>query len=213
MANAAKTLRLLGAMGKTMHGNVVLNFTTYPKGDLQVYAVAYQEAGNRLVAAVRHERAYSDADACPIAFMYRHAAELYLKAILVWGKGIVALEGHKRFEDEDFLGEHSLRELLPLVKRVFGAVGWLADRGDAPKYGTFAEIEKALLELDRIDPKSFAFRYPMNKRGRASLPKRFHFNVLAFGAEMDALLRMLDGAATGVYEYFQNLASVRHGAP
>jgi hypothetical protein len=76
----------------------------------------------------------------------------------------------------------------------------------APKYGTFAEIEGVIMEFDKIDPQSFAFRYPIDKRGDPPLPEHFHFNVVKLGEEMDQPLRMLDGAATGVYEQFQFLA-------
>ena len=38
---------------EVVHGNVVLNFTSFPKGDLGVYAHAYQQAANSLVKEFR----------------------------------------------------------------------------------------------------------------------------------------------------------------
>jgi hypothetical protein len=58
---------------EVVHGNVVLNFTSFPKGDLCVYAHAYQQAANSLVEEFRGKPYYSDAEASPIVFLYRHA--------------------------------------------------------------------------------------------------------------------------------------------
>lgn len=56
------------------------------------YPTAYQQAASKLVEVFRAKPYYSDAEACPIVFLYRHAIELYLKAILLWGEGLVHLQ-------------------------------------------------------------------------------------------------------------------------
>jgi hypothetical protein len=61
-----------------MHGNVVLNFTRHAKGDLHIYARGYQQAASALVEVFCPKPDYSDAESCPIVFLYRHAIELYL---------------------------------------------------------------------------------------------------------------------------------------
>ena len=188
------------------HGNVVLNFTSFPKRDLGVYAHAYQQAANLLVEEFRGKTGYSDAEACPIVFLYRHSLELYLKQIVFWGSGLIHLQTGDALDVHALFSRHELKPLLKLLRRVFEVAGWLNSAGVAPKYGTFAEIESVTLELDKIDPQSFAFRYPIDKKGDASLPEHFHFNVVKLGEEMDQLLLMLDGAAIGVYEQFQFLA-------
>lgn len=192
---------------EAMHGNVVLNFTSYPKGDLGSYAHAYQQAANSLVEVFRGKPYYSDAEACPIVFLYRHSIELYLKEIVLWGAGLVHLQTGDALDVDGLFRRHEFELLLPHVKRVFEVAGWLNSREAAPKYGTFAEIESVIMEFDKIDPQSFAFRYPIDKKGDAPLPEQFHFNVVKLGEEMDQLLRMLYGASTGVYEQFQFLAS------
>jgi hypothetical protein len=65
---------------EVMHGNVVLNFTSYPKGDLSTYAHAYQEVANSLVEVFREKPYYSDAEACPIVFLYRPDVDLRVLA-------------------------------------------------------------------------------------------------------------------------------------
>jgi hypothetical protein len=190
-----------------LRGNVVLNFTTYPKGDLAVYGLAYREAADRLVEAFKAREWYSDADACPIVFLYRHAIELYMKHIILWGAGLVRLQSSEELSTDMLLNTHSLEELLPALTRVFKEAGWMNVESGA-KFGTLKEIKEFIHVIDEIDPKSFAFRYPVDTKGEAHLPEKFTFNVVALAEEASAMLRSLDGAAMGVYEIFQNMASI-----
>lgn len=192
----------------TMHGNVVLNFTPFPKGELASYAHAYHEAANRLLERLQQENGYSDLDACPIVFLYRHSVELYLKAIILWGCGLVALQSGEHIDTDALFRTHSLAVLLKPTKRVFKEAGWLNLPKGKP-FATFEGIEDAILILEQIDPQSFAFRYPIDPKGNAHLPKNFLFNVITLGAEANNMLRMLDGAAMGIYEMFQTMASVQ----
>jgi hypothetical protein len=196
--------------GRTLQGNVVLNFTPYPKGDLSVYALAYREAADILVAALNEQRGYSDADACPIVFLYRHSTELYLKAIILWGTGLVRLQSGENIDSDKLFDTHRFSDLLPAVERIFREAGWLDGEDKQRKFGNFGEINKLILTFEEIDPKSFAFRYPIDKKGSAHLPQHFCFNVIALAAEASEMLKTLDSAASGVYVMFQELASVIH---
>lgn len=192
-----------------LHGNVVLNFTSYPKGELAIYGLAYRDAANTLVTALKERRWYSDVDACPIVFLYRHSIELYLKAIILWGAGLVRLQSGEHISTDNLFATHRFRDLLPAVKRIFKEAGWLGHGPKDVQFGTFEEIEKLILAFEEIDPISFAFRYPVDRQGDANLPDNFHFNVIALGEETSEMLRMLDGAVTGVYEMFQTMASIQ----
>jgi hypothetical protein len=193
-----------------LHGNVVLNFTSHPKGELAVYGLAYRDAADALVENVRQRKWYSDVDACPIVFQYRHSIELYLKAIILWGAGLVRLQSGEDINTDNLFATHRFRDLLPAVKRIFKEAGWLDNRTSSVQFGTFAEIEELILAFEEIDPISFAFRYPIDRSGNANLPEKFHFNVIALGQEAHKMLEMLDGAVTGVYEMFQTMASIQH---
>lgn len=192
----------------TWRGNVSLNFMGRAKGEFDVYGHAFHEAANRLVDVIRQGNGgYSDLDACPIVTLYRHAIELHLKAILYWGEQLLRLDDREAFDFDKIMGTHNLEVLLPHVKNVFAVMDWVDAPESDTKYGTYAEIEEAILEINEIDRSATAFRFPIDKKGNPSLPEGFHFNVIAFGEEIDALLKMLDGAATGVYVAFQDYAS------
>lgn len=195
-----------------LHGNVVLNFTSHPKGELSVYALAYREAADVLIENFKQRKFYSDMDACPVVFLYRHSIELYLKAIILWGAGLVRLQSGEDINTDRLFETHKFGDLLPAIRRIFKEAGWLNNSATGVRFGNFAEIEELILAFEQIDPRSHAFRYPIDRNGSANLPEHFHFNVIALGEEAHEMLRMLDGAVSGVYEMFQTIASIQHEA-
>jgi hypothetical protein len=100
---------------------------------------------------------------------------------------------------------HKFGDLLPAVKRIFKEAGWLGTGASGVRFGTLAEIEKLILAFDQIDPKSYTFRYPIDRNGNANLPEHFHFNVVALGEEAHEMLKMLDGAVRGATRCFRRL--------
>jgi hypothetical protein len=95
-------------------------------------ASSFKLAGDALVdSAVATDNAYELV--YPILYSYRHAVELYLKAILPSGAK-----------------KHSLAQLLNLVRR---HVTWLGV-SELPMW-----FQSLALELDDFDPRSTAFRY------------------------------------------------------
>ena len=68
------------------------------------------------------------------------------------------------------------------------------------------QFREILNELDRVDQRSFSFRYPIDKDGKALLPVHFSFSIATFTSRMDSLLEILDGTVTGVEQAFDNEA-------
>jgi len=191
------------------HGNVVLNFTRFPKGELAVYGRAYHEAGQRLVGHIASSH-YRDPDACPIVFLYRHAIELYLKSIIHWGNNLLRLNGKPVVHHHNIFTEHRLTVLLKSVKPALRFRKSLGNWGDS-HFGCFRDVEKVIGELEEFDPRSYSFRYPIDTTGKkATLPHHFVFNMIEFGEKFDHLLRILDGLSMMVYEDFQSQAEAYH---
>lgn len=191
------------------HGNVVLNFMRFPKGELAAYGRSYHEAAQQLVKHIASTH-YRDPDACPIVFLYRHAVELYLKAIIHWGNNLLQLNGTPIVPHRNIFTEHRLRVLLKSVKPILRFQKSLSNWGDS-HFRCFRDAEKVIEELEEFDPGSCSFRYPIDTTGKkATLPHHFLFNVIAFGERFDHLITILDGISTMVYEEFQAQAEAYH---
>jgi hypothetical protein len=179
--------------------NVVLNFTGRPKQELGLQGEAYHRAGKLLVNDFKSQKAYSDLDAYPIVFLYRHALELLFKAVLTLGNGLAAALPEPALKTENLYTDHALVRHLPRMKQIFEAVGW----NDAWEQAGFKEdeFEAIVAEFERVDPGSFTFRYTMRKDGTASIDSHFTFAPEEFAEKLDRVLEILSGACSGLEEY------------
>jgi hypothetical protein len=159
------------------HGNVVLNFMRFPKGELAVYGRSYHEAAQHLVKHIASTD-YRDPDACPIVFLYRHAVELYLKSISHWGNSLLRLNGKPIVPHKNIFTEHRLMVLLKNVKPILKFQKALDNWRDS-HFNGFRDVEKIIEELEEFDPGSYSFRYPITTKGHDALPHHFVFNVIA----------------------------------
>jgi hypothetical protein len=64
--------------------------------------------------------------------------------------------------------------------------------------------------IEKIDPRSHSFCYPVDTTGEAALPKHFVVNVIDFGKKMDAVLDLLSGAVTGLQEHWDETAEIMY---
>jgi hypothetical protein len=58
--------------------------------------------------------------------------------------------------------------------------------------------QETCVELNAIDPESFAFRYPMDRRGNYATKSHLVLNLSAFAEHMSALLEELDTVRFGL---------------
>jgi hypothetical protein len=190
-----------------LHGNVVLSFTPRPIDDLEAFALGYREAGKNLANQMAAAKGYADYDGYPILFLYRHALELYLKAIVYRGARLVGLISPQSVNTEKLFHRHSLAPLLPSIQAIFKQMNWNFEGSGLASYDDFADFVRG---LDEIDPGSYAFRYPIDRSGQAHLPHHFVLNVVEFAGRMDTLLEFLEGAATGIGEEWRAELEAQH---
>ena len=177
----------------------------FPKGELAAYGRSYHSAAQHLVKHMASTH-YRDPDACPIVFLYRHAIELYLKAIIHWGNNLLKLNRKAIVAHKNIFTEHRLRVLLKSVKPILRFQNSLDNWGN-PHFNSFRDVEKIITELEEFDPGGSSFRYPVDTTGEnATLPHHFCFNMLAFGEKFDHLVSVLDWISMMVYENFQSQA-------
>jgi hypothetical protein len=84
--------------------------------------------------------------------------------------------------------------LMPLWAELRSLVEQLGPREDDKEVPA---IEEVIRQIDAVDPGSFSFRYPTNKKGELSLPELWHVNVRHLGEVMNGVFMMLGGIFYG----------------
>jgi hypothetical protein len=167
----------------------IFNWHHSPEDESGFYGHSLYKAAQSLVRRLESDKnLQNDWDACPVVLMYRQAVELCLKAIIL-GSGANFLPS-KRPDPAWVYSNHSLRLLLLKAWRVVRAAGLDQDF----KYegvSDLAEMRSILDDLDSLDARSFAFRYPVASTERQAFYGPLTFNVLDFAKQMDAVLDLL----------------------
>ena len=105
--------------------NVSLNHGR-PSDEFAAYAGAYHRAGQALFERNFTPETQEDVDVLPMGFLYRHAAELYLKAIVRRGNILLGLNGKLHV----FVRQtHSLTKLLDDIRPIVDFMKWSWDAG------------------------------------------------------------------------------------
>jgi hypothetical protein len=191
--------------GAGPHGNVVFNFRGAAPDDLPAYAEGYHMAGRALVEKLAAAHGYADYEGYPILFLYRHALELNMKALIYRGSKYLGLMTDRNIDAEKFFGSHDLPRFLPPLREIFDHMGWHGDL-NLPGLKTWEDFCGIVRAIDELDHGSYSFRYPMNTHGESPLSHHTVLNVIAFGRNMDALLDALNAAAEGIEERWDTAA-------
>lgn len=184
------------------HKTVVLNCGNRSLTELEIYARRYWESGKKLRELNFSETlGHHDVDACPIIFLYRHSAELYLKAIAIESIELRRLEGEEidrkaelqRILEDQKKNSHRLSRLGAELQRAMKLIGaeWTSDM---EYLRSFKEVRKTLEDIDGLDAGSFSFRYPVRIDGMTgSLPPHTTICMDCLCTPLDELLQRLEG--------------------
>ena len=169
----------------------VVNRHNVPAKDLFLYARSFHKAAKALAAFQPDASLLADVDVSPVVFMYRHALELHLKA-LVLGDG-----GNFLATKPDTLSvhkTHSLSWLAQFVCQIITAVKWEKEF-KCEGVENLADFKAVIEDLNAVDPGSYVFRLPISAVGQDSLSGRLNLTICDFARRMDALLELLDSTA------------------
>lgn len=194
---------------KNRHGNVRFNFLRNPIDNLAPFAAGYHEAGKRLAGMLAASRGYRDYEGYPILFLYRHALELYMKAIVYRGARLLHLLDIGSPDTSEIFRHHRLSRLLPGVKAVFEGVGWTWDSNTAGMRSV-EEFAELLRGIEELDADSYHFRYPTDKKGHPALERHTMVNAVAFSRNMDPILDGLDYAVQALNAEFDASAEAKY---
>jgi hypothetical protein len=191
------------------HGTVVLNWHGTAEREFTYFAEAFRVIAQESAAALRQNGEFGldgtpieDFRAYPVVFLYRHALELYMKAVLLVGAPMLGLKGQRKLDREQLFRTHNLDLLRQDLERIFEVYGWSWDL-DSPHFRTVQDFRAVIKELHAVDSGSYAFRYPVDTKGAASLESNFCFNLFRFCEILDELFPTLEGAAIGAHEELQ----------
>jgi hypothetical protein len=162
--------------------------------DFGSYGQAYHEAAKLVLARLRRRtKAFDGMKAAPVIFLYRHAVELYLKSIVHVGRTVFLTSGRPEPQlTGDLYQTHRLDHLLDPVTKILKPIGVRAQTPIAG-LGSYADLKRLICELNKYDELSYAFRYPVNTKGRASVPKGTTLDIEQFGVVFDTVLTFLAG--------------------
>jgi hypothetical protein len=183
-----------------------MNRHNIPVTDLFLYARSFHTAAKKLAGALEHDSGpFTDFNACPAVFMYRHAVELHMKA-LVLGDGGNFLA--TKPDDLSVHKTHSVSWLAQFVSQIITAVNWEKEF-KCEGIENLADFKAVIEELNAVDPGSYLFRLPVSAKGQDSAPGRLKLTIRDFTRRMDAILELLDSTADALAAEWD----MRSGAP
>jgi hypothetical protein len=167
-------------------GNALLNWEGSPAKNILAYAGAYRAAACGLVNKRRATKWLSvDEAALPIVYLYRHAFELYLKAIVYRAAILTINEEELRFALPRLWREHSLVRLLAMAEPVlFSEEG----RYYFSEEELLGATRKLATTIDHVDAGSYAFRYPVTAYGSSALPENVFLNIYTFSEAVESVV-------------------------
>jgi hypothetical protein len=166
------------------------NRRNVPPQDLFLHARSFHAAGKKLVEMLEFDSGpFTDlAACCPVVFLYRHALELHLKAIVLGeGGNFLAtmpdpLSIHKT---------HSVSWLSQFVVQIVTALKWEPEF-KCQGVESLDDFKAVVEEVNSVDAGSYAFWLPVEAEAKGC------FDVRGFATRMDALLALLDATADGL---------------
>ena len=190
------------------YGNALLNWSNHAPSDVVSYVVSYRNAAHLLIANYEC-RDVGDVDygACPVIFLFRHAIELCLKAMVYRLARLSVDDQELRRVLPRLWREHSLMTLLSMAQPVLTA---MKDRLPLALRVIDEDELQFLSDLDRVDPGSYSFRYPVASTGGAALKGMLMTNIFVFGQMADRTLDSLNAICCHLIDEVRALEPQMH---
>lgn len=169
---------------KDWKANACLNWSLDSMG---LYIEGYREAADKLVHDVVESGTNQDILVFPISFLYRQYIELHLKHIISESRIFLG-------EGAGFPEHHKINDLWNTANSLMAKI--IKDHDQTIKdYITNDDvkaIKTIITEFVKVDPDSFAFRYPKDKKGNKNLGGIKYINLRKLHDQMEVLKEKLD---------------------
>jgi hypothetical protein len=170
--------------GSDWKANACLNWSL---DSLGLYIEGYREAADKLVHDVIESGTDQDILVFPISFLYRQYIELQLKHIIQESRILLG-------EGSSFPEHHKLNDLWNTANGLMAKI--IKDHDQSiSSYITredVATIKSIITEFVKVDPDSFSFRYPKDKKGNKNLDGIEYINLRNLHDYMAVLKEKLD---------------------
>lgn len=174
--------------------NACLNWSLDSMG---LYIEGYREAADKLVHAVVETGTNQDTLVFPISFLYRQYIELQLKHIIRESRIFLG-------EGASFPEHHRIHDLWNTANLLMAKIIKDHDQSisDYITKKDIGAIKTIITEFVKVDPESFAFRYPNDKKGNRNLDGIEYINLRNLHDQMETLKDKLD-------KYYQCVSLLR----
>ncbi len=179
---------------------------SFQRSNLALHAVAYKEAGDRLVDSIARDRSFQQELILPISSLYRLYVELSLKHFIFLGKQLL-IKPLKRKADYPFI--HALKDspnekgLLTIYKDIMTQ---LAEESTLLNISDlhFDVLERCIHDFFGMDFTEDPFRYPDNTKGIPFLPDDYYVNVYQLSETISRVdVLCFDEALHAIIKIFQ----------
>lgn len=167
--------------------NFVISFSKNPKNDFGIFAKGYFNAASKMANILLTKNHFSDYEAYPILFLYRHALELFLKNIIYKSSLILLFKGINDITPRLY-NNHNLIILSEISSKILMKLF----RNDKSIFDLSHKISNICFEFSEIDPNSYSYRYPIDKKGNYSTKHHQVVNLESICSELNELLDELD---------------------
>jgi hypothetical protein len=169
------------------HCNACLNWSN---DALELYVIGYKEAADSLVERIMNTGRHQDFLVFPICFLYRQYIELRLKEVIRSGRRLLE-------EPDKFPQHHNILHLWETAVIILRKVS----DGNIEPQDFLTLPSHVVTEFSRIDPISFAFRYPNDRHGANPLEGLSHINLRRVAQYVNAFANAMDAASTAIAVY------------
>jgi len=159
------------------------------------YQTGYMDAADILVKHYDHRSPSTNFLVYPIVFLYRHHLELILKDLIRDGEGLLR-EPFTHWNSHDLT--RMWRPIRDIVKLVWPGAS----------DGCLTVVDTCIGEMNAHDPRSDAWRYPVDKEGGANLGALSRFDLPNLQDVMHRLCDFLDLVYEAVHQYREAQSSM-----
>lgn len=164
--------------------NYIIGKDIFDKFDWGCYVEGYKEAAYILLKNLPSDQNDINRNGVlPTLFIIRHFLELCFKEILIHEKYL--------YHNNDFRPIHSLIDLWKLSEpKIKARLNEIKEKNNKYLFPANVKIKltkEFVIFLNKVDPDSFSFRYPKNKKDANLLPNEFSINIDKLKSDFEAV--------------------------